>query len=116
MKYTILFILSFFIVVTSFSQKKYSNEYEVDFIKTENGKVYCTIFTYCKNEKQCLENAKINAIKKVAFLESASPLVLGLYIPCATRICPIGVMLSKASSKVVNAFAHEDPSFKPVAK
>jgi hypothetical protein len=67
MKYTILFILSFFIVVTSFSQKKYSNEYEVDFIKSENGKVYCTIFTYCKNEKQCLENAKVDAIKTALF-------------------------------------------------
>ncbi len=67
MKHILVFVLSIFIVITSFSQKKYSNEYEVNFVKSENGKIYCTIFTYCKNEKQCLENAKINAIKTTLF-------------------------------------------------
>jgi hypothetical protein len=79
MKHTLVSILSFLIVITSFSQKIYSNEYEVNFVKSENGKIYCTIFTYCKNEKQCLENAKINAIKTTLFRGFTSD--LKIYLP-----------------------------------
>ena len=78
----------------SFSQKKYSNEYEVDFIKSENGKVYCTIFTYCKNEKQCLENAKVDAIKTALFRGFTSDI----------KLYPIirNLDIEKENKKVIN--------------
>lgn len=67
MKNLIVFLVSFFLVINSSAQKRFSNEYEVNFVRSENGKIFCTIFTYCKNEKQCLEMAKVDAIKTTLF-------------------------------------------------
>ena len=67
MKNIIVVFVTFFLALNCYAQKRFSNEYEVNFIKAENGKIFCTIFTYCKNEKQCLEVAKIDAIKTTLF-------------------------------------------------
>jgi hypothetical protein len=66
MKKTILFLLAILTYIVSYSQD-YSNEYEVKFIKSENGKVYFTIFNYCKKEKGCYETLKMDAVKVVLF-------------------------------------------------
>ncbi len=48
-------------------QRIYSNEYEINFIKEESGKVIFTIYNYCKDEKKCIDAAKIDAVKYVLF-------------------------------------------------
>lgn len=64
------FILIFTILILTQvlnGQNTYSNEYEIRLIKIENGRVFFTIYTYCKYQKECIVNAKINAVKTVLF-------------------------------------------------
>lgn len=64
-KILLLFLISCF--TQQIIAQSYSNEYETVFIKSENGKVYFTIFNYCKKEKACLETLKMDAVKVVLF-------------------------------------------------
>ncbi len=68
MKNFIIIIISlFFSTIYGYGQKNYSNEYEIRLIKLENGRALFTIYTYCKYQKECLEAAKIDAVKTVLF-------------------------------------------------
>jgi hypothetical protein len=67
MKYILLIITVIAVSNFALGQKKYSNEYELQFQKSENGRVCFIIYNYCRREKNCLEAAKIDAIKIVLF-------------------------------------------------
>lgn len=72
MKYPI--IIFFFVVfyLNGYGQKSKNelrdDEYEVKFVRTGlEGTILFKVFSYGKNEKSCLENAKRNAVKAVIF-------------------------------------------------
>lgn len=73
MKVNSLLLLLLCTVSAVFAQKKDKNDlledqYEVQFVRTGlEGTILFKVFSYGKNEKVCLENAKRNAIKAVIF-------------------------------------------------